>query len=70
MAVIEQTTEVSLISILAYRVANAVSNLVAEIAALHDAQRTRKALMELTNAELDDIGLCRGDIDRVARRRF
>lgn len=28
---------------------------------------TRKSLSRLTNAELDDIGLCRGDIELVAR---
>ena len=28
---------------------------------------TRKALSRLSNRELDDIGLCRGDIDLIGR---
>lgn len=28
---------------------------------------TRKSLSRLSDRELDDIGLCRGDIERVAR---
>ncbi len=28
---------------------------------------TRKALSKLSNRELDDIGLCRGDIDLIGR---
>jgi uncharacterized protein YjiS (DUF1127 family) len=30
-----------------------------------DARMTRKALGKLTDHELDDIGLCRGDIDTI-----
>lgn len=33
----------------------------------NDARVTRKALDKLTDRELDDIGLCRGDIDYIAR---
>jgi len=33
-----------------------------------DRRATRKALARLTDRELDDIGLCRGDIDQIARR--
>ena len=32
----------------------------------NDARATRKQLNGLTDRELDDIGLCRGDIDDVA----
>jgi len=35
----------------------------------NDARVTRKALSRLTARELDDIGLCRDDIARVAERR-
>lgn len=35
----------------------------------NDARATRKALMGLSDHELDDIGLCRGDIERVATGR-
>jgi uncharacterized protein YjiS (DUF1127 family) len=37
----------------------------------NDARRTRNALSQLSAHELDDIGLCRGDIDTLAlKRRF
>lgn len=45
---------------------SALTNLVATFAAWNDARQTRKALGQLSNRELDDIGLCRGDIDDVA----
>ncbi|MET4102433.1 uncharacterized protein YjiS (DUF1127 family) [Roseovarius sp. MBR-78] len=34
----------------------------------NDRRATRNALARLSDRELDDIGLSRGDIDRVARR--
>jgi uncharacterized protein YjiS (DUF1127 family) len=33
----------------------------------NDARVTRKALSKLTDRELDDIGLCRGDIEMIGR---
>ncbi|MBE0454961.1 DUF1127 domain-containing protein [Roseovarius autotrophicus] len=33
-----------------------------------DRRATRKALSRLSDRELDDIGLCRGDIDVIVRR--
>lgn len=33
-----------------------------------DSRMTRRELSRLSDRELDDIGLCRGDIRRVARR--
>lgn len=47
----------------------ALSNLVSRIAIWNDARVTRKALSTLTNRELDDLGLCRGDIDDIANGR-
>ncbi|MBW6505853.1 MAG: DUF1127 domain-containing protein [Rhodobacteraceae bacterium] len=38
------------------------------IAAWNDTRMTRNELAKLTDRELDDIGLTRGDIDRVAAR--
>ncbi len=32
----------------------------------NDARVTRKSLARLSDRELEDIGLCRGDIDRIA----
>lgn len=33
-----------------------------------DRRATRTALSRLSDRELDDIGLCRGDIDDISRR--
>lgn len=38
------------------------------LAAWNDARITRKSLSKLTARELDDIGLCRGDIDLISVR--
>ncbi|MFD1882526.1 DUF1127 domain-containing protein [Paracoccus pacificus] len=42
--------------------------LVAMLNEWNDARVTRKSLSRLSDRELDDIGLCRGDIERIARR--
>ena len=36
--------------------------------AWNDARVTRRALAALSDRELDDIGLCRGDIEQIAAR--
>ncbi|WP_299358017.1 DUF1127 domain-containing protein [uncultured Paracoccus sp.] len=43
-------------------------NLAAMVASWRDVRRTRAALNRLSDRELKDIGLTRGDIDQVARR--
>ena len=43
-----------------------MSNLVGSVVAWQEARETRKALSKLTDRELDDIGLHRGDISAVA----
>ncbi|MEO9685287.1 MAG: DUF1127 domain-containing protein [Tateyamaria sp.] len=45
-----------------------VANLVSSIMNWNDARVTHRALSALTDRELDDIGLVRGDIDKVATR--
>lgn len=50
-----------------FRTIQGVSNAVGMLAAWNDARATRKALSRLTDRELDDIGLCRGDIDQIGR---
>ncbi|MEX0310328.1 MAG: DUF1127 domain-containing protein [Tateyamaria sp.] len=42
------------------------SKMVAQFVAWNDARMTRNALNALTDRELEDIGLVRGDIDNVA----
>ena len=43
-----------------------VSALIASVIAWNDTRVTRKALNSLTDRELEDIGLARGDIEAVA----
>lgn len=45
------------------------SNLVGIVSAWNDARVTRNALSKLSDRELDDIGLCRGDIETVIKAR-
>ncbi|UWQ95129.1 DUF1127 domain-containing protein [Rhodobacteraceae bacterium M385] len=53
-----------------FNVTRVLSDLVARIAIWNDARVTRKALSSLSNRELDDLGLCRGDIDDIAHGRY
>ncbi|GGH31844.1 protein of unknown function [Cribrihabitans marinus] len=39
---------------------------IGKLVAWNDARMTRNALASLTDRELDDIGMCRGDIELVA----
>jgi uncharacterized protein YjiS (DUF1127 family) len=48
----------------------ALSRLVARYQAWNDARITRKALNALSDRELDDLGLVRGDIDDIATGTF
>jgi uncharacterized protein YjiS (DUF1127 family) len=45
------------------------STMVGVFAAWNDARVTRNALSRLSDRELEDIGLCRGDIDVVVKNR-
>lgn len=44
------------------------SSAIAAFVAWNDERATRNALGKLSNRELDDIGLIRGDIDAIARK--
>ena len=50
--------------------ARVLSDLVARIATWNDARVTRKSLERLSDRELDDLGLCRGDIDQIAEGNY
>ena len=50
-----------------FRTVQNISALLTAVAEWNDARVTRKALSKLTDRELDDIGLCRGDIDMIGR---
>lgn len=47
---------------------NPLRSVAALLAGWNDARVTRGALSKLSDRELDDIGLCRGDIDFIASR--
>jgi uncharacterized protein YjiS (DUF1127 family) len=67
MAAVETTRPAPFGAITTYRAINAVSNALGGLAAWNDARMTRKALNKLSDRELDDIGLCRGDIEFISR---
>ena len=46
-----------------------LSHAVAAVSRWNDVRATRKALSALSDHELDDLGLCRGDIEAIATRR-
>ena len=50
-----------------FRAVQTVSEARANLAAWNNGRKTRKALNALSNCELDDIGLCRADIDMIGR---
>ena len=47
--------------------ARAFAALFATLVTWNEARQTRKALNALTDRELEDIGLVRGDIERIAQ---
>ena len=49
---------------------SALTNVLGAISTWNDARQTRKSLNALSTRELEDIGLCRGDIDDVAQGTF
>lgn len=50
-----------------FRAVQGITSIIGMIADWNDARVTRKALSKLTDRELDDIGLCRGDIEAIGR---
>ncbi|WP_395541115.1 DUF1127 domain-containing protein [Neotabrizicola sp. sgz301269] len=67
MAAIETSRPAPFGAITTYRAVNVLSNAFAAFSAWNDARVTRKALGKLSDRELDDIGLCRGDIEMLGR---
>ena len=51
------------------RIGGLVADLTGKFAAWNDARMTRNSLASLSDRELDDIGMVRGDIDAVASGR-
>lgn len=52
------------------RISSFISSMLGNVVAWNDARVTRNALASLSDRELDDIGLIRGDIDIVAQTDF
>ena len=50
-----------------FRAVQGISGMLAAVSAWNDARITRNALSKLSDRELDDIGLCRGDIEMLSR---
>ena len=50
-------------------VGNVVANFFSMLSAWNDARTTRRELNSLSDRELNDIGLARGDIERLVRSR-
>ena len=51
------------------RIGSLFASMTGTVAAWNDARVTRNALAQLSDRELEDIGLIRGDIDMVAENR-
>ncbi len=47
-----------------------LATIVAAVSAWNDARITRKSLSRLSDRELDDLGLVRGDIEEIATGEF
>ncbi|WP_417524988.1 DUF1127 domain-containing protein [Marinovum sp.] len=67
MAVSEQSHAHLAIAGVAERIGRVIVAMISAVQEWNDARQTRKMLSKLSDGELDDIGLTRADIDRVAR---
>jgi len=67
MAAFETTRPAPFGAISIFRFVQFVSDTYLSLSNWNDARVTRKALGNLTDRELDDIGLCRGDIEMIGR---
>ncbi|WP_149141089.1 DUF1127 domain-containing protein [Gemmobacter caeruleus] len=68
MAAYETTRTAPFGAITTYRFIQFVGSLFGAVVEWNDARVTRAALEKLSDRELDDIGLCRGDIDTIGAR--
>ncbi|MFY8145490.1 MAG: DUF1127 domain-containing protein [Rhodobacter sp.] len=65
MSTIETTRPAPSSAVATYHFMQFVSTGLGRVKGWSDARATRKALSALSDRELDDIGLCRGDIDHI-----
>jgi uncharacterized protein YjiS (DUF1127 family) len=65
MAAVETTRPAPFGAITTYRAISALSGAFSAVATWSDTRATRKALGKLSDRQLDDIGLCRADIEKL-----
>lgn len=70
MTTLDTTRTTYGVAAFANRVSAYVADLAMNVTAWNDARVTRNALTGLTDRELADIGLERGEIDSIARSNF
>lgn len=70
MAAFETTRPAHMGTLVGGRVSRFISSVFGAIATWNDNRVTRNALAKLSDRELDDIGLCRGDIDAFGTRNI
>ena len=67
MAAIETSRSIALSTGFTARLVASFTAAFGKFAAWNDVRATRKELYKLSERELNDIGLCRGDIANIAR---
>ena len=67
MATYETSRTAPFGAITVFRMVQSVGKAATSFQVWNAARITRNALSRLSNRELDDIGLCRGDIDLIGR---
>ena len=67
MATYETSRTAPFGAITVFRMVQSVSKVATGFQTWNSARVARNALSRLSNRELDDIGLCRGDIDLIGR---
>lgn len=67
MSAFETTRNAPFGAITVFRTVQSVANTLEALKTWNSARITRNALNRLSNRELDDIGLCRGDIELIGR---
>ncbi|MGV8987519.1 MAG: DUF1127 domain-containing protein [Cypionkella sp.] len=67
MAAYETSRAAPFGAITVFRIVQSVGHAAEALKAWNSARITRKSLSRLSNRELDDIGLCRGDIELIGR---
>lgn len=67
MAAVDTTRPAPFGAITTYRAVSGMTRAFVALSAWNDARITRRALGKLSDRELDDIGLCRADVDLMGR---